>query len=91
MCAPPPGLAVPKAAAAAQACAQQAAAQAAKPMQARPQPQRMQQVCNASASQLQTGIRMCSCCRTVSQKDACEVSLLVTGICRCAWLPQLLH
>ena len=91
MCAPPPGLAVPKAAAAAQACAQQAAAQAAMPMQTRPQPRRVPQVCNASASQLQTGMRVCSCCHTVSNKAACKVQLLVSGICRCAWLPQLLH
>ena len=54
----PPGLAAPKAAAAEQACVQQATAQAAKPMQTRPQPQRMQQVCNVSASQLQTGMKV---------------------------------
>ena len=54
----PLGLAVPKAAAAKLTSVQQAGAQAAKPMQTRPQPQRMQQVCNASASQLQTGMKV---------------------------------
>ena len=58
MLASPPGLAAPEATAAEQASAQQAAAQAAKPMQTPPQPQRMQQVCNASASQLQTGMKV---------------------------------
>ena len=55
----PPGFAVPKANAAEQASAQQAATQAIKPMQTRPQPRRMQQVCNASASHLQTGMKVC--------------------------------
>ena len=91
MCAAPPGLAMPKAAAAEQASTQQTAARAAKPMQTRPQPRRMPQVCSASVSQLQIGMGVCSCCRTVSQKGACGAPLLVTGICRCAWLPQLLH
>ena len=70
MCASPPGLAVPKGAAAEHAIAQQTAAQAAKPMQTRPQPRHMPQVCDASASQLPTGMRLCSCCHAVSQKAA---------------------
>ena len=75
---PPPGLAQPKAAAAKQApVKQEAVAQASKPEQARRQAQLTPQVCNSSASQLQTGMKACSCCHPVSRLAACEVPPLV--------------